>query len=82
MKTNYGSKALLFGASLLLATAAFAGEKATVKTPSGCSSLWSSLPLDTSQSHTTLSSSPKSGTEASILWSGEKIGERIDSPCP
>ena len=31
MKTNYGSKALLFGASLLLATAAFAGEKASIK---------------------------------------------------
>src|SRR5215471_15506930 len=31
MKTNYGSKALLFGASLLLATATFAGEKASVK---------------------------------------------------
>jgi len=31
MNTKHFSKGLLFGASLLLATAAFAGEKATVK---------------------------------------------------
>src|SRR5262249_36739488 len=57
------------------------GEKAIVLTSNGCSSLWSSLPLDTSHRRTTFSSPPPA-SEASVLLSGEKkkkIDELIGS---
>src|SRR5262249_3725745 len=57
------------------------GAKDIVKTASGCSSLCSSLPLDTSHSRTTLS---LSAIEASVLLSDEKERERVkffSCPC-